>query len=515
MTVNEKEFFQQMTLRICGSLEIDSVLNKAFSYIKNYIPADQILLTYFDPRENAIVVLASASEEGGFLNNSKTVISREDQKIIADLDQFPEVLMLNSIGKQSIAGNLLNLLEKPDSSLLFCRLKIDGQYLGSIGLRADGRNCFTKYQLHLLSLLKEPWAIALSNSRRYLELLELKELLADENQYLHSELRHLSGDEIIGAEKGLEKTIRMAKQVSVLNSPVLLLGETGVGKEIIAGAIHRWSNQKKGAFIKVNCGAIPDTLIDSELFGHEKGAFTGAVSKIKGRFERANGGTIFLDEIAELPLNAQVRLLRVLQDKVIERVGGSEAIDLDIRILAATHRNLEEMVEKGQFREDLWYRLNVFPIHIPPLRYRKSDIKDLANHFLHKKSIDLGRTTSPNLSDYTVKNLVAYDWPGNVRELENTIERALILNNEGQLNIGTLGQPSTMIASIDINNESGESLNLDHAMTLHIKKVLKKADGIIEGKNGAARLMGIKPSTLRHRMKKLGIAYGRQAKMFD
>ncbi|MBT3227289.1 MAG: sigma 54-interacting transcriptional regulator [Deltaproteobacteria bacterium] len=511
MTVNEKEFFQQMTLCICGSLEIDAVLNESFSYIKNYIPADQIFLSYSDPRENAIVLMASASEEGGDLHDSKAVISREEQKILADLNQFPEFLLLNHIGKQSIASYVLELLGKPDSSMMFCRLRIDGQYMGSIGLRANGKNRFTKYHLHLLSLLKEPWAIALSNSRRFLELLELKELLADENQYLHRELQYLSSDQIIGAEKGLKKTIGLAKQVSVLNSPVLLLGETGVGKEIIAGAIHKWSNQKNDVFIKVNCGAIPDTLIDSELFGHEKGAFTGANSTVKGRFERANGGTIFLDEIAELPLNAQVRLLRVLQDKVIERVGGSTHIELDIRILSATHRNLEDMVKKGQFREDLWYRLNVFPIHIPPLRYRKIDIKDLANHFLHKKSIDMGRTSLTNLSEYSIKNLVAYDWPGNVRELENTIERALILNNEGQLNIGPIGQASTMAPSIDTNIESEESLDLDLAMKLHIKKVLKKADGIIEGKNGAARLMGIKPSTLRHRMKKLGIIYGRQA----
>ena len=248
-----------------------------------------------------------------------------------------------------------------------------------------------------MSLLNEPFAIAFSNTLKHQEVLRLKDLLADDNRYLHRELLHLSGEEIVGADFGLKRVIEMVRQVAPLNSPVLLLGETGVGKDVIANAIHYSSPRKDGPLVKVNCGAIPETLLDSELFGHEKGAFTGAISQKRGRFERANQGTIFLDEIGELPSPAQVRMLRVLQYKEIERVGGTNPIPVDIRLIAATNRNLEEMVKTKQFREDLWFRLNVFPIHIPPLRERKEDIPALVRHFVKRKSreLKLAYTSSP------------------------------------------------------------------------------------------------------------------------
>ena len=206
----------------------------------------------------------------------------------------------------------------------------------------------------------------------------------------------------------------------------MLLGETGVGKEVVANAIHYTSSRRGGPFIKVNCGAIPDNLLDSELFGHERGAFTGAIAQKRGRFERADKGSIFLDEIGELPLQAQVRLLRVLQHKEIERVGGTKTIPVDVRIIAATHRNMEEMVRSGAFREDLWFRLDVFPITIPPLRRRKEDIPALVHHFIERKSKDLKIYPAPSVSAEEVERLKAYHWPGNIRELENLIERELI-----------------------------------------------------------------------------------------
>ncbi|HTP05168.1 MAG TPA: sigma-54 dependent transcriptional regulator, partial [Nitrospirota bacterium] len=215
---------------------------------------------------------------------------------------------------------------------------------------------------------------------RHQEVSRLKDMLADDNRYLQRQLLSVSGSEIMGADFGLKAVMNMVRQVAPLDSPVLLMGETGTGKEVIATAIHRFSPRREGPFIRVNCGAIPDSLIDSELFGHEKGAFTGAISQKRGRFERAHKGTIFLDEIGELPPQAQVRLLNVLQDREIERVGGTESIPVDIRILSATNRNLQAMVASGQFREDLWFRLNVFPIMIPPLRQRKEDIPALVHH---------------------------------------------------------------------------------------------------------------------------------------
>jgi len=261
----------------------------------------------------------------------------------------------------------------------------------------------------------------------------------------------------------------------------------------------------------VNCGAIPDTLLDSELFGHEKGAFTGAVSQKRGRFERADKGTVFLDEIGELPAQAQVRLLRVLQNKEIERVGGTGYIPVNTRVISATHRNLQEMVGSGQFREDLWFRINVFPIMIPPLRQRKGDIPSLVHHFIHRKSAELKLKERPRLADDAIDRLITYNWPGNVRELENTIERALIqyradgpLSFEAILPLADRGK----VAREHIHDEP--FVSLDEMNAGYIRRSLEKAGGKISGPGGAAQILGINPSTLRKRMNKLGISYRRR-----
>jgi transcriptional regulator with GAF, ATPase, and Fis domain len=339
----------------------------------------------------------------------------------------------------------------------------------------------------------------------------LKDLLADDNRYLHRELFHLSGDEIVGADFGLKGVMAMARQVASLNSPVLLLGETGVGKDVIANAIHYSSPRKDGPLVKVNCGAIPETLLDSELFGHEKGAFTGAISQKRGRFERADHGTIFLDEIGELPAQAQVRMLRVLQDKEIERVGGMSPISLDIRLIAATNRNLEEMVQEKKFREDLWFRLNVFPIRIPPLRERKEDIPALVRHFVERKSRELKLAPSPPLARGVIDRLLTYPWPGNVRELENVVERTLILSKGEPLTFDDLlGGKFGDRPPASVEKHSG-SLKLDEIVSAHIRRVLEMTKGKVHGQGGAAELLGINPSTLRNRMNLLGIPYGRKS----
>jgi transcriptional regulator with GAF, ATPase, and Fis domain len=318
-----------------------------------------------------------------------------------------------------------------------------------------------------------------------------------------------SGDEIIGAEYGLKEIMEMVRKVSPLDSPVTLLGETGVGKEVIANAIHATSSRNDGPLVTVNCGAIPENLLDSELFGHEKGAFTGAIAQKRGHFERADGGTIFLDEIGELPPPAQVRLLRVLQHKKIERVGGTKTISVDVRIIAATHRDLEGLVKIGAFREDLWFRINVFPIVIPPLRDRKEDIPALVHHFIEKKSKELKIYPSPSVPIEEIDHLKAYHWPGNVRELENLVERELI-HNRGKGSTGRL-----QFEHLELSNKTGlverpddgELLTLDQAMSRHILQALKVSHGRINGPTGAARLLGINPNTLRNRMIKLGIPY--------
>jgi transcriptional regulator with GAF, ATPase, and Fis domain len=358
----------------------------------------------------------------------------------------------------------------------------------------------------LLRLVREPFTIALANTLIHREVLRLRDRLADDNRYLNRELLRISGDEIVGADFGLRDVIRQVRQVAPTESPVLLSGETGVGKDVIANAIHLGSPRRDGPFVAVNCGAIPDSLLDSELFGHEKGAFTGALSKKRGRFERADGGTILLDEIGEMPLEAQVRLLRVLQHREIERVGGSDRIPIDIRIIAATNKDLPAMVATGRFREDLWFRLNVFPIPVPPLRERTSDIPALVQHFIERKAGELKVGDMPRLADGAIDRLMAYQWPGNVRELDNLIERAMILHRgeplrfeglEAQSSVTTISQP-----------EDDEVATLDVVIAGHIRRVLRATDGKIHGPGGAGELLGINPNTLRSKMKKLGIPFG-------
>jgi transcriptional regulator with GAF, ATPase, and Fis domain len=411
------------------------------------------------------------------------------------------------------------LLNKNDS-ILTLRLFLQDEYIGAASFFARGSGRFSQEHADLVAPLREPFAIALSNSLRYKELLELKNLLAEDNRFLQSELRQIAGEEIIGTDFGLKDVMKMVRQVAPLSSPVLLLGETGTGKEVIAGAIHNLSPRKSGPFIKVNCGAIPENLVDSELFGHEKGAFTGALSRKRGRFERANGGTIFLDEVGELQPDAQVRLLRVLQDKEIERVGGTEPIKVDIRIIAATHRDLETMIKDGTFREDLYFRINVFPITIPSLRERTGDIPALVQYFMHKKSREIGRKEIPSLAPGALEQLIAYSWPGNVRELENSVERALILNKGESLVFHDLHvslKPEFhfkqgLESEFHPNLQDKNSLALDAVMSGHIRQVLEITGGKIEGKGGAAELLQMNPSTLRKRMRKLGIPFGRKAR---
>jgi transcriptional regulator with GAF, ATPase, and Fis domain len=260
----------------------------------------------------------------------------------------------------------------------------------------------------------------------------------------------------------------------------------------------------------VNCGAIPDSLLDSELFGHERGAFTGALSRKTGRFERASGGTIFLDEIGEMPLDAQVRLLRVVQHREVERLGGAERIPVDIRIIAATNQNLERLVQEGRFREDLWYRLNVFPIYVPPLRDRTMDIPALVNHFVELKARELKVGEKPRLAAGALAHLKSYDWPGNVRELENLVERAMIIHRGEDLRFDQLLTPGGPAVAAGSDPGEGEPLDLDAMTAAHIRRILGMTGGKIHGPGGAGELLAVNPNTLRYRMKKLGIPFRRE-----
>ncbi|MFZ5562842.1 MAG: sigma-54-dependent Fis family transcriptional regulator [Thermodesulfobacteriota bacterium] len=395
-----------------------------------------------------------------------------------------------------------------DISFILMPLIHKGNRLGIAFLGLEGRERFNEAHLGLFEMLHDPFVLALSNNIKHREVLRLKDMIEAEKRGLQEELRDTRSQTIIGAGLGLKGVVENALLVAGQDSPVLLMGETGVGKEVVANFIHRRSSRKDAPLIKVNCGAIPDTLVDSELFGHEKGAFTGAIGRKKGRFERADGGTVFLDEVGELPLQAQVRLLRVLQNKTIERVGGTDTIPVNIRIIAATHRNIEEMVASGRFREDLWFRLNVFPIRIPPLRSRRSDIPALVEHFVKTKSRELNIHQQLSLSPGAMKRLTAYDWPGNVRELENVIERELILSKGKTLSFQNVIQQPAGEGIPEDSTKDDVFPDLDEALTRHIKKALALSRGKINGPGGAAELLKIKPNTLRSKMKKLGIPYG-------
>lgn len=510
MKVGGIGFFRQATLRLCSSLEIEKAMFNCLSYLHNYLPASEMLLIIFDPNLGLIHNLARVDLAG--IRKpipSKSLSEEAIDRINFDIGAWKEVKILDRLELHPAGWMLYGHVNLSTTSMMYISLVIESKHLGSLIFLADGKGMFKKSHAVLVSQLREPFNIAVSNALRYREVIKLKEIVDDENLELTRELRNIKENEIVGADYGLKEVMEMVRQVASLKSPVLLLGETGVGKEVIANAIHYASPRKERPLVTVNCGAIPESLMDSELFGHERGAFTGAIALKKGRFERADKGSIFLDEVAELPLSVQVRLLRVLHNREIERVGGSETIPVDIRIIAATHRNLEEMVRAGKFREDLWFRLNIFPVMIPPLRHRQGDIPALIHHFIEKKAKELKIHTPPPLSPEVLERLKDYHWPGNVRELENLVERELIRSRGPNGNLVLAFEhfqwPKSIGEAESMPEENNPLLTLDEAMSQHIRLALGQTGGKIYGPNGAAALIGINPNTLRSRMKKLRI----------
>jgi formate hydrogenlyase transcriptional activator len=347
---------------------------------------------------------------------------------------------------------------------------------------------------------------------------QLKERLLVENKYLQEEIQNEHNfEEIIGGSAPWQTLVRQIEAIAPTEATVLITGETGTGKELVARALHGRSPRRGRALVKVNCGAISSGLVESELFGHAKGAFTGALTKRVGRFELADGGTLFLDEVGELPLDTQVKLLRVLQEQEFEPVGSSQTVRVDVRIIAATNRDLEQAVRAGRFRSDLFYRLNVVPLRVPPLRDRRGDIGQLALYFLQRSSKKIGKAVH-GIATSTLERLTSYDWPGNVRELENLIERGVVLSSGPTLDLDAhwITLPAAPAASSDTLPPSAPSVpplasSTDELTTLedverrHIVSVLERTGWVVEGARGAAQLLNLSPSTTRSRMKKLGI----------
>jgi transcriptional regulator with GAF, ATPase, and Fis domain len=508
MKIDENDFFKEITLRICGSLDLEKALWHCLLYVREVFPADELNLTVYDLNLSVLERVAWADAAGGRVCSDKVLMPPHLRRELEEVLRYPRVRRLNDASKDPIASKMAKTFQWPDSSVIIARLIIEGQFIGSLIVRANGKGRYNGEHEKLWSLVNEPAAVALANSRQYFELMKLKELIADDSRYFQDELRKNFGDEIVGLHTGLKNVMDQVLKVAPLLSPVLLLGETGTGKEVIANAIHNLSPRSSGPLIKVNCGAIPETLIDSELFGHEKGAFTGALSQKRGRFERANGGTIFLDEVSELPPQAQIRLLRVLQEKEIERVGGVGPVKVDIRVISATHRDPARLLEEGSFREDLYYRLGVFPINIPPLRHRKEDIPALVEYFVKEKSREMGLVSPVRLAPGVIDRLVEYDWPGNVREVSNVVERALIQSDGNILGFDDISghSPRSVLAA---PAQKKHNLRLEEIEARHIRHVMGLTGGRVEGEKGAADILGMNPGTLRHRMRKLGIPFGR------
>jgi formate hydrogenlyase transcriptional activator len=409
----------------------------------------------------------------------------------SDLDAFPESAFIRSRGIRSACA---------------VPLATARGVIGTLNLGAFADDAFSPRQFPLLTRVAGQIAIALRNAFSYERIEQLNAQLSREKLYLEDEIRSdHQFEEIIGGSRALARVLREIQTVAPTDSTVLISGETGSGKELVARAVHQLSARRERAFVKLNCAAIPTGLLESELFGHEKGAFTGAINARIGRFELAHRGTVFLDEVGEIPLELQPKLLRVLQEREFERLGSSRTLHSDARLIAATNRDLAALVGEQKFREDLFYRLNVFPVKVPPLRDRREDIPMLVRHFAQQFARRMKKPIE-TIPTETMEALTRYGWPGNVRELQNLIERAVILS-VGQ----TLDVPVASLGArplLSPNREAGETL--EEADRRHIISALERSRWVIAGPNGAAARLGIKRSTLQFRMRKLGIVRPQQ-----
>jgi len=511
------EKFQSVLLNVwreaCRHIKISESTEKLSAILARQIPVEKIFVRLIDRQHSCLetVAVGLASPEDSQLN-TRTDCSPSQLKKLLSWCKRGEV---TKCGRQSSfnivpTGTQGDVIAGPLGNR-----QVD---FGVLLLVARPKRTFNARHVNLMQVLLDPFSVALDNDRRLRELATLREAAEADTRSLLTRLgREKIGDTIIGADSGLRSVMERVEMVARSDAPVLIFGETGSGKELIARAVHTGSPRSAGPVIRVNCGAIPPDLTDSELFGHEKGAFTGAIDTRKGWFERADGGTLFLDEIGDLPCPAQVRLLRILQDGWLERVGGQHPIHVDVRIVAATHRDLAAMVAAGKFREDLWYRLAVFPIVLPPLRERREDIPELARHCAKRAAARFGMPpVIPSSEDINL--LVSYPWPGNVRELTAVIDRAAILGNGERMEIAKAlginsGEPTFSSHSDRMLpgriTPTPEILPLATVMTRHIEAALTATRGRVEGPHGAALLLDVNPHTLRSKMRKLRIDWKR------
>jgi PAS domain S-box-containing protein len=491
----------QLSSALLENLDIRRFLDAISASIHEVVPHDAATLAVYDPSsQTAVIQFLQGRDAAASMVNLRLPIAGSPAE--EAMRTRAPVIIPQFEGSRFAPSSLRHFIQLGMKSGISVPLIHAGEPIGTLAVSSRMEGAFGQREAEMLGQVARRVAPAVSNAEVFRQIAELRERLQQEKQYLEEEINlenHF--DEIVGESAGLKYVLKQIETVAPTTATVLIQGETGTGKELLARAIHRLSPRKDSTFIKLNCAAIPAGLVESELFGHEKGAFTGAIARKVGRLELANGGTLFLDEVGELPMELQPKLLRALQEREIERIGGTRAIPVDIRLIAATNRDLAKMVADKEFRSDLFYRLKVFPIFSPPLRERTADIPVLVRHFVETHARRMGKVIE-SIPEATMKVLTRWSWPGNIRELENFLERAVILTR-GPVLYAPLAELE-MAESSPAANDTGNP-TLEAAEREHILRVLREVRGQIGGPDGAAERLGLKRTTLNSKLKKLGI----------
>jgi formate hydrogenlyase transcriptional activator len=496
----------EITNRVVSKLDLRELLQEVVSGVRQVMRSDAVGVVLPDPETGQLRLYAL-----DFPGHEKLP---EGEPVLRCMEQTYRAGQRINLTKEEIAAEP-RFSKAGHNSVCMLPLASRGRVLGVFGVASHKEAAFADDDLSFLGQVADQIALAVENAVTYHELSQLKEKLARENVYLESEIRNELGfEEIVGKSEALRRVLAEIETVAPTDSTVLIYGETGTGKELIARALHNLSSRKSHAFVKLNCAAIPTGLLESELFGHEKGAFTGAIAQRIGRFELAHRGTIFLDEIGDVPLELQPKLLRVLQEREFERLGSTRTLRSDARLIAATNRDLKAMADEQKFRPDLYYRLNVFPIRVPSLRDRAEDIPLLVRHFVQQFSQRNNRLIETVPSE-TMEALMRYPWPGNIRELQNVIERAVIVSKGLVLNVPVADLKSDLKSDAKAGPPAARNGNLqemlDETERAAILGALEDSHWVVAGPNGAAALLGMKRTTLQVRMEKLGIRLSRSA----